>query len=214
MLRTLLVAPAGLFLALMLFYALAMLSGIGTRVAPTKEIIPDLDFLMVRQETELEIRKRDLPPEPEEIVPQQQPKMPQLQQEVTPMVNSPLPTVDIPNIDVGVQVALSPSLNNLVMPAPEIVLETNPTAISQVPPSYPRRALRKKVEGSVTVEFMVTEAGTVKPETIVVVKSTPAGVFDKSVIRAIQRWRFKSRVVDGQAVPFKARQELEFKLEK
>lgn len=213
MVRTFIVAPAGLFLALLLFYTLAMLSGIGAKVAPSKDYSAELDFLMVRQDSHLELRKRELPPEPEEITPQQQPKMPQMQQQVL-SVNTPVPTVDVPDIDVGVKVSLSPSLNNISMPAPELILDTNPTAISQVPPNYPRRALRKKIEGTVTVEFMVTRSGSVKPGTIVVVESRPEGVFDSAVMRAIQRWRFKTRIVDGQAVPFKARQTLEFKLEK
>ena len=213
MLRLAIITPAGLLLALLLFYALAMVSGIGARVEPGRDLAPDLNFLMVRQESALELRKRELPPEPEDIVPQQQPKMPQLQQQVSAMVNSPMPTVNVPDIDVGVQVALSPSLNNLAVPVPELAFDANPTALTQVPPSYPQRALRRKLEGSVMVEFLVTEAGTVKPGSIKVVKSTPPGVFDKAVIRAIQRWRFKTRTVDGKPVPFKARQELEFKLE-
>ncbi|EAR59508.1 energy transducer TonB [Neptuniibacter caesariensis] len=213
MLRLAIITPAGLLLALLLFYALAMVSGIGARVEPGRDLTPDLNFLMVRQESALELRKRELPPEPEDIVPQQQPKMPQLQQQVSAMVNSPMPTVNVPDIDVGVQVALSPSLNNLAVPVPELAFDANPTALTQVPPSYPQRALRRKLEGSVMVEFLVTEAGTVKPGSIKVVKSTPPGVFDKAVIRAIQRWRFKTRTVDGKPVPFKARQELEFKLE-
>ena len=213
MFRTILVAPAGLFMALLLFYALAMLSGIGARVEPKRESVPDLNFLMVRQDSQIELRKRELPPEPEDIVPQAQPEMPQMQKEVV-AVNSPVPTVNVPDINVGVVLSLTPTLNNLVMPTPELILDTNPVALSQVPPSYPSRALRKKLEGRVMVEFLVTEAGTVKPGSVVVIESKPEGVFDSAVLRAIQRWRFKTRVVDGKAVPFKARQELEFKLER
>lgn len=214
MLRALVVAPGGLLLAILLFYALAMVSGIGKQVEPESVITPDLDFLMVRQESDVEARTRELPPEPEEIVPETQPEMPQVQQQVVPITSTPVTAVDIPNIDVGISVALSPSLNNLAVPTPELVLDTNPTAVSQVPPSYPRRALRRKVEGSVTVEFLVTEAGTVKPDSIKVVESNPQGTFDSAVIKAIKRWRFKIKTVDGQAVPFKARQVLEFKLDK
>ncbi|WP_415898049.1 energy transducer TonB [Neptuniibacter sp. QD57_21] len=214
MLRALVVAPGGLLLAILLFYALAMVSGIGKQVEPESVLTPDLDFLMVRQESDVEARTRELPPEPEEIVPETQPEMPQVQQQVVPITSTPVTAVDIPNIDVGISVSLSPSLNNLAVPTPELVLDTNPTAVSQVPPSYPRRALRRKVEGSVTVEFLVTEAGTVKPDTIKVIESNPKGTFDSAVIKAIKRWRFKIKTVDGQAVKFKARQVLEFKLDK
>lgn len=213
MLRALIVAPGGLLLSILLFYALAMVSGIGKQASPERVLSPDLDFLMVRQETEAESRTRELPPEPEEVVPEAQPEMPQIQQQVVPLTNTPLTAIDIPNIDVGINVALSPSLNNLSVPTPELVFDANPTAVSQVPPSYPRRALRRKVEGSVTVEFLVLEDGTVKADTIKVIESDPKGTFDKEVIRAIKRWRFKVKIVDGHAVPFKARQALEFKLD-
>jgi len=213
MLRAVLVAPVGLLFAILLFYALAMLSGIGKQAKIEKQFSPNLDFLMVRQESQVELRNRELPPEPEDIVPEVQPQMPQVQQQVVPLTNTPLLSVDVPNIDVGISVALSPSLNNLSAPTPTLTFDTNPTAVSQVPPTYPRRALRRKVEGSVTVEFLVTAQGTVQPDSVKVVKSNPKGTFDKAVIRAIKRWRFKVKVVDGQAVPFRARQALEFKLD-
>jgi protein TonB len=205
-------APFGLLLALSLFYALATLSGIGKAVPLSKEILPEFNFLMVHKDSALELRKRELPPEPETVETQQQPEMPQIQQEVV-SVNAPNTQIDIPNIDVGISVALSPSLNNLAIPMPEIVVDANPTIISQVPPSYPRRALRKKIEGTVTIEFMVTTSGFVDPNTVVIVESSPPGVFDSAVRRAIQRWRFKTRIDNGVAVPFKTRQSLEFKLE-
>lgn len=214
MARILISAPLALFLSLLLFYGLALITTMGDQLVKTKSENPSLDFLMVRQESDVELRKRQLPPEPEEVVQQQQPDIPQLKQQNAPQVEANLPQVDVPNIDMGVQVSLSPSLHNLSMPAPTITLDTNPTVLSQVPPRYPQRALRRRQEGRVLVEFMITEAGTVKPGSVVVIESSPPGVFDKAVLRSLQRWRFKTRVVDGKPVPFKARQELEFKLEK
>lgn len=214
MLRILISAPLALFLSLLLFYGLALITTTGDRLIETKSQNPSLDFLMVRQESDIELRKRHLPPEPEEIVQEQQPEIPQIQPQNSPQVTADLPHVDVPDINMGVQVSLSPTLHDLSMPAPDITLDTNPTVLSQVPPRYPARALRRRQEGKVVVEFMITEIGTVKPGSVVVVESTPPGVFDKAVLRSIQRWRFKTRIVNGQPVPFKARQELEFKLEK
>ncbi len=214
MVRLLISAPLAACLALLLFYGLAMLTSMGDRLVSDKQLTPSLDFLMVRQESDVELRKRQLPPEPEEVVQQQQPEIPQLQPQQTQNVSFNLPNVTVPDISMGMQVSLSPTLNNLSMPAPSISIDTNPTVLSQVPPRYPQRALRRRQEGRVVVEFVINEMGGVKPGTVVVVESSPPGVFDKAVLRAIQRWRFKTRVVDGQPVSFKARQELEFKLER
>lgn len=217
MLRFMVSTPLALCLSLLLFYLLALITSVDDLRVPEKRFIPNLDFMLVRQESETELRKRQFPPEPEELVQQQQPEIPQLQPlqpQSALAVNADLPNIDLPDIDMGIQISLSPSLHNLSVTTPTMAMDTNPTVLSQFPPRYPQRALRRSQEGQVVVEFTITEMGTVKPGSVVVVESTPSGVFDKAVLRAIQRWRFKTRLVNGQPVPFKARQKLEFKLEK
>ena len=214
MLRLVISAPLALCLSLLLFYLLALITSTGDQRVLDKQPNPSLDFLMVRQESDVELRKRQLPPEPEDVVEQQQPDIPQIQPQKAAAVNAKLPSINVPDINMGMQVSVSPTLNNLSMPTPTMTMDTNPTVLSQVPPRYPQRALRRRQQGKVIVEFLVNEVGSVKPGSVVIVKSTPPGVFDKAVLRAIQRWRFKTRIENGQPVPFKARQELEFKLEK
>ncbi len=214
MVRLLISAPLALCLSLLLFYLLALITSMDDRLVPEKQLNPGLDFLMVRQESDVELRKRQLPPEPEDIVEQQQPEIPQIQPQNAAAVNSSLPSLNVPDINMDMQVSLSPTLHDLAMTTPSMTMDTNPTVLSQVPPRYPQRALRRRQQGRVVVEFTITEVGSIKPGSVVVVKSTPPGVFDKAVLRAIQRWRFKTRVENGQPVPFKARQELEFQLEK
>lgn len=214
MLRLMISAPLALCLSLLLFYLLALITSMGDQRVAEKQLNPSLDFLMVRQESDVELRKRQLPPEPEDVVEPQQPDIPQIQPQKTATVNAKLPSINVPDIDMGMKVSVSPTLHNLSMPTPTMTMDTNPTVLSQVPPRYPQRALRRRQQGKVVVEFMINEMGSVKPGSVVIVKSTPPGVFDKAVLRAIQRWRFKTRIVNGQPVPFKARQELEFKLEK
>lgn len=214
MLRFMVSAPLALCLSMLLFYLLALITSVDDLRVPEKQFIPNLEFMLVRQESEIELRKRQLPPEPEELVQQRQPEIPQLQPQSALAVNADLPNIDLPDIDMGIQISLSPSLRNLSVTASTMAVDTNPTVLSQISPRYPQRALRRRQEGQVVVEFTITEMGTVKPGSVIVVASTPQGVFDKSVLRTIQRWRFKTRVVNGQPVPFKARQKLEFKLEK
>jgi protein TonB len=62
-------------------------------------------------------------------------------------------------------------------------------------PEYPERALAQKISGAVTVEFIVGTKG----ETIDVrvVASEPAGIFDRSAINAVKRWRYEPHTVDG-----------------
>lgn len=70
--------------------------------------------------------------------------------------------------------------------------------ISKVAPRYPRQALSRGVTGYVIMEFNVTEIGTV--ENVVVIESKPTGVFDKSAIDAVTKFRYIPRYVDGKPV--------------
>ena len=67
-----------------------------------------------------------------------------------------------------------------------------------ITPNYPAGALSQGVEGYVTVEFTVTEAGTVRE--IVINESQPSGVFDVEAIAAATRLRFEPRLEFGNAV--------------
>ena len=69
--------------------------------------------------------------------------------------------------------------------------------IVKVAPVYPTRALARRLEGHVLVEFSVTENGAVKD--VVVVEST-AELFERPAIDAVMKFKYKPRVVDGQAV--------------
>ena len=70
--------------------------------------------------------------------------------------------------------------------------------IVEVAPIYPSRALALKAEGQVLVEFVVTEAGTVRDA--LVVESEPRGIFDQAALEAVAKFKYKPRVVDGKAV--------------
>jgi protein TonB len=80
----------------------------------------------------------------------------------------------------------------------------------RIPPKYPRAAQRRGIEGVVTVSFTITKDGQVRDP--VVVKATPENMFDKAALTAILKWKFKPKVVDGQAVERQATQEIVFTL--
>jgi protein TonB len=69
--------------------------------------------------------------------------------------------------------------------------------IVKVAPVYPMRALQRRVEGYVIVEFVVTSSGAV---TDVKVVESSAPLFEQAAIEAAQKFRYKPRVVDGMAI--------------
>lgn len=70
--------------------------------------------------------------------------------------------------------------------------------IVRVEPIYPTRAQSRGVEGYVVMEFTVTSTGSVIDP--VVVEAEPSSIFNRAAQRAVLKWKYKPRVVDGQAV--------------
>ena len=70
--------------------------------------------------------------------------------------------------------------------------------IKRVPPAYPEKAAQDNVEGFVVLSFDITETGAT--DNVTVVKSKPAGVFDKSAKVALEQWEYKPRIQGGKGV--------------
>jgi TonB family protein len=69
--------------------------------------------------------------------------------------------------------------------------EGNSAPVYREPPEYPRAALLAGIEGVVTLEFAISEGGTVRDPHVV--EAVPAGVFDAAALKAIARWRYSPR---------------------
>jgi protein TonB len=80
----------------------------------------------------------------------------------------------------------------------------------RVQPKYPARALNRRIEGWVKVEFTVRADGSVGDATVV--SAEPDAVFNEAALTAIGKWKFKEKIVNGVAVPQRAVQKLQFKL--
>lgn len=69
----------------------------------------------------------------------------------------------------------------------------------RIEPRYPERALQRGTEGWVLVQFDVTPEGTtINCE---VIESEPPGMFDREACRAVDRWRYQPKIVDGNPAP-------------
>jgi protein TonB len=83
--------------------------------------------------------------------------------------------------------------------------------VKSVTPDYPQRAQRKKLEGYVDLHFTASTEGDVKD--VVVSASEPQGVFDEAAVRAIKRWKFKPKEVDGQVIEQRLGLRMRFELQ-
>lgn len=80
----------------------------------------------------------------------------------------------------------------------------------RVPPTYPRTALARGIEGYVEVLFTVTETGNVANPSVI--SASPRGVFEDVTIAAVSRWRFQPEVRNGRPVAIPCRNRFTFKL--
>ncbi|MEX2499848.1 MAG: energy transducer TonB [Wenzhouxiangellaceae bacterium] len=94
---------------------------------------------------------------------------------------------------------------------PDQAAEGDVVPLVRVNPQYPQDALRDQIEGYVTIQFTITETGMVRDPRVI--DAQPARIFNKEAIRAIQRWKFKPRIVGGVAVSRAATQTLVFQLD-
>lgn len=79
------------------------------------------------------------------------------------------------------------------------------------PPKYPPDAIAAGIAGFVELQIAVSSDGT--PEHIAIVRSTPTGVFDQTVLDAARNWRFRPALVDGKAVASEVRMPVKFELD-
>lgn len=68
-------------------------------------------------------------------------------------------------------------------------------------PVYPRRAIDRGVEGLVIVQFNIDEYGEINDPKIIV--SQPKKIFDRAVLKALKKSKYRPMEIEGQAITIK-----------
>jgi protein TonB len=71
--------------------------------------------------------------------------------------------------------------------------------IVKVAPIYPQRALSRGIEGFCVVQYTVTKQGTIRNPFVIEDQCT-SSLFHRASIQAALKFKYKPRVIDGQAV--------------
>ena len=88
-------------------------------------------------------------------------------------------------------------------------LEKRPEVVAQVAPTYPAEMRKARIEGAVTVVFLLTEEGRVEDPRV---ENSTHPEFEKPALEAVRRWRFRPGMKDGQAVKTHMRLPLRFRV--
>lgn len=154
-----------------------------------------IDFVRSIPQSQTESRRRVLPKKPE--APKEQPKMPKMavksvEQSSTPAMNNALPMLNSP-----LALGDGPYLGGGTGGAGAGTGDSSEMPLVRIEPQYPRKAAMQGKEGWVQLKFDVTETGSV--DNVSVVKSEPRRLFDTAAKRALLKWKYKPKVVDGKA---------------
>jgi len=204
--RFLIAAGAGLSVALLLFVLMnALISGEQQidRGALDGSLV---DFIRVREEEIAQFKERERPEEPPPPVEPPPPPSINVSETMRP-AHLPL-EIELPDIVVASAAGSGPYLGQW-SPGDEVP-DGDVVALFQVPPQYPPEAARDRIEGWVKIRFTILPDGTVADPKVL--ESAPRRVFDRSAMTAILRWKFKPRIVDGQAVPRPAELTIDYTL--
>ena len=166
-----------------------------------------LDFVRTVPEDFTRVKERRLPKKPPP--PDKPPPPPKLRVNNPDKMDSAPTDMDLPDIELGFGGG-GPYLGQW-RGARQGDVDGDVIPIVRIAPQYPREALVKGIEGWVELEFVINSDGTVADP--VILGAMPAKIFNRSAMRAILRWKFKPRFVDGRAVSRRGRQIIEYKLE-
>lgn len=115
----------------------------------------------------------------------------------------PPPDLDTPDLDMNMDVEV---INTAPMAQVDVSISTSGMSsgdgeylpIVKVAPIYPRRAQTRGITGYCIVEYTVTASGAIRDP--VAVDCNPEGVFEKASVKASLKFKYKPRVVDGEAI--------------
>ena len=205
--RILMSAISGTMIALLLFLIMHSLISGGRDLNRDRDEPLRLDFIQIDPDEFENLRERRPPPKPEK------PKKPPPPPKVT--VNNPerppqeMPQMEMPRISLAVGSGGGPYLGNWSAGDPGAEGDVIP--IVRIEPQYPREALIEGISGYVVVEFTIEPDGSVSDAKIL--ESQPRRMFDRNAVRAIYKWKFKPRIVDGKPIARRATQRLDFNLQ-
>ena len=196
----------GVLISLGLFFLMQSLIDSGEQNTNASSEGQIMEFIRIREDETLSIKDRRKPQKPKP--PKEPPPPPKLivEKQVKPTMNRI--KIEIPNIDLPSIAGGGPFLGNW---AGNPLAEGDVLPIVRIDPQWPREALIEGIEGYVVVEVTIGADGSVKD--VRVIQAEPRRMFDRNVIRAVLKWKFKPRIINGVPVERKAIQMLEFTLD-
>lgn len=167
-----------------------------------------IDFSRTSNFNQLQTKTRSLPKAPPK--PQEAPKMPKMA--VKAQVDTPAPQMAMaaPLLSNSLSLGDGPYLGGATGPA-QTTGDRAVMPLVRIEPQYPRKAAMQGKQGWVRLSFDVNTGGGV--ENVEIISSTPPRIFDQAAKRALLKWKYQPKLVDGKPVPMRGlKVQLDFNL--
>lgn len=172
----------GVVVTLSLLFLMQVLIATGKTALTKPRDRAKLEFVRVKRNEALNV---------EDFTPEKPPKPPETPPETPPQdmdnIDPNAPTINVAPPTVATDMSIGgPGAMNIA--------EGDYLPIVRVAPVYPARALSRGLEGYVDMGFTVTTTGTVRDP---VVLFSTSSLFERAAVRAVLKFKYKPRVVDG-----------------
>ncbi len=196
----------GLAITACLFFG--MLSLLSGQKQQLKSEDNSINFSFVKDYKEAEIKPNKTIIKPEQQAVSQAPAMPSMNLDTPtdPGINLPMPNTQGKDFNILTEIDFPGLAGGTGLSG-----DQNGGLKSGMAPMYPPNEQMKKTQGWVKVLINVNEFGRVG--SVSVLKAKPARVFNAATIKAVKKWQFHPKVVDGKAVPYQVTQTVEFKID-
>lgn len=175
---------AAVTFALFSFMAFLVSSGDMTKQDPLDNIVVEVNTTPPKSAAERRQRVPPPPPPPPKTPPKPQAPEPEANNNTGGL------TFNMPGIQ------LSGANAGISAPGAGFGRDGDATPIVRIEPKYPIQAARDGKEGWVRLSFTINEIGGV--EDVTVIEAQPKRIFDKEAKRALRKWKYKPKVVDGK----------------
>ncbi len=172
----------GVIVTLSLLFVMNILIVTGKQALTKPRDRAKLEFVRVKRNESLNV---------EDFTPEKPPKPPETPPETPPQdmdsIDPSAPTINVaaPEVATDADIGGPGGMN---------IAEGDYLPIVRVAPVYPARALSRGLEGYVDLAFTVTSSGTVRDP---IVTYSSSSLFERAAIRAVLKFKYKPRVVDG-----------------
>jgi len=151
------------------------------------EPAPVIDIIMSDPDESTNTRQRRPPPPPPP--PQEPPKVEMVEPDAAEADTDGF-SLNIPGVDTG-------SVGVNIGGVGAMMRDGDATPIVRIDPKYPPEAARDGKEGWVELSFTINEVGGV--DDVEVIDADPKRIFDREAKRALRKWKYRPKVVDGIA---------------